>query len=174
MPAASKYDPLHDFLARAEVDEAPMRFDEIEQVLGFGLPASARRHPAWWSNSHETNVAVNAWRSAGFRTSRVDLGGERLVFVRDRPPARAQAAHGVPGMAEDDGVFVAFDRLTPAARRLLEDYRREAGGSSEEALARILHHAALERRRALLDKFARLSPELAGDSSELVRGDNDA
>jgi hypothetical protein len=172
MAAPSKYEPLRGFLAQAEGDEVPMRFDEIEQVLGFALPSSARRHPAWWSNHHGTNVAVNAWRGAGFRTARVDIGDERLVFVRDRPPA--PAGHGVPGMAEEDGVFVSFERLTPAARRLLDDYRREIGGTADEAVARILHDAALERRRALIDKYARLSPSVPGDSTDLIRDERDA
>lgn len=172
MPAASKYDPLHAFLTRAEGEEVSMRFDEIERVLGFPLPASARRHPAWWSNNHGTNVAVNAWRGAGFRTSRVDLSSERLVFVRDRPPA--PGPYGAHGVAEEDGVFISFERLTPAARRLLDDYRREAGGSPDEAVARILHEAALERRRALIDKYVRLSPAIPGDSADLIRDERDA
>jgi hypothetical protein len=173
MQNASKYDPLQKFLAQAHGDEIPMRFSEIERVLGFELPASARRHPAWWSNNHGTNVAVNAWRSAGFRTSRVEIGGERVVFLREDPSAQGGASHAAPGVSEA-GVFVAFEQLTPAARRLLDDYCEEAGESAGEAIAKIVHHAALERRKALMEKFARLSPRVSGDSTDLIREDRDA
>ena len=80
----SKYDPLKEKLLAAHGAELPMRFDEIERVLGFALPASARQYPAWWSNNVGTHVGARAWREAGWKTSRVDLGSEKVVFVRER------------------------------------------------------------------------------------------
>src|SRR5258708_38249983 len=78
----SKYDPLRDFLKARPASEAPMSFPEVEEVLGFELPPSARQHPAWWSNNVGTHVNARAWREAGWKTSRVDLGSERVTFLR--------------------------------------------------------------------------------------------
>jgi hypothetical protein len=62
-----------------------MSFADVERVLGFALPPSARRHRAFWSNNADNNVMTRAWREAGFRAARVDLDEGSLTFVRDRP-----------------------------------------------------------------------------------------
>ena len=48
----SKYDPLRIFLENAAkgVSEMTLTFQQIETILGFTLPPSARRHRAWWAN----------------------------------------------------------------------------------------------------------------------------
>ena len=74
---SSKYDPLRRYLEAHPAGETPMNFRDVERVLGFSLPDSARRHPAWWSNNTGTHVGVRAWRDAGWKTSRVDIGSER-------------------------------------------------------------------------------------------------
>lgn len=79
----SKYFPLHRYFLGQTAVELPLSFHDVEQVLGFALPPSARTHPAWWSNNPGTNVAVKAWRDAGWRTSRVDIPAERVTFVRE-------------------------------------------------------------------------------------------
>jgi hypothetical protein len=76
----SKYEPLSAHLARA-TGRLELSFEEIERVLGFALPASARSYPAWWSNSGGTHVQAQSWMSAGFRTENVDLVRERVSFV---------------------------------------------------------------------------------------------
>jgi len=173
MRSGSKYRPLQNFLASAHGAELPMSFADIEQVLGFKLPASARRHSAWWSNDHGTNPAVNAWRDVGWQTSRVDRGNERLIFVRRKRAIDDAQEHAEPGVSEEAGFFVRFDGLTALARRLLEDYCEEAGTGPDKAAVDILNNAALERRRALVEKFARLSPRVSGDSTDLIREDRD-
>lgn len=87
----SKYDPLTDHLKQRRVLAVPMRFAEIERVLGFPLPPSSRHHRAWWSNNPSNNVMTRAWLAAGYETRDVDLGAERLVFQRlnaVEPPPR--------------------------------------------------------------------------------------
>lgn len=61
-----------------------MTFAQIERVVGRQLPAS-KHHRAWWSNNASNNVMTRAWLAAGFRTERVDVAGEKLVFRRDEP-----------------------------------------------------------------------------------------
>jgi hypothetical protein len=78
----SKYDPIGEFLRSQFGDEIPMTFVEVERVLGFRLPPSAREHRPWWSNNPDNSAMTKVWLKAGFRTERVDLAGEKLVFVR--------------------------------------------------------------------------------------------
>ena len=44
------YDPLNAYLAKESDLVVRMSFAEVERVLGRPLPASARKHRAWWSN----------------------------------------------------------------------------------------------------------------------------
>jgi len=85
--AMSKYEPLQRFLEHAsQRAHIPMTFAEIETVLGGKLPASSRRHRAWWSNNPTNNVMTYAWLNAGYETADVDLGAERLTFRRRHVP----------------------------------------------------------------------------------------
>ncbi len=77
-----KYERLNEFLERQSASEVPMTFAEIEGLIGSSLPASARKHRPWWSNNPSNSVITHAWLKAGFKTERVDMGGERLVFRR--------------------------------------------------------------------------------------------
>jgi hypothetical protein len=61
-----------------------MRFSDIEELLGFPLPRSARRHAAWWSNSGGAHVQSLAWMNAGYRTEDVDLEQETVRFVPEQ------------------------------------------------------------------------------------------
>lgn len=78
----SKYDSLGHYLHRLGSQRVKLTFSEIEQVLGFGLPDSARKHPAWWSNSGGSHVQSASWMDEGYRTEDVDLHAERLVFAK--------------------------------------------------------------------------------------------
>jgi hypothetical protein len=159
----SKYDPLKRHLIAATSAELPLSFRNVERILGFPLPPSARKHREWWSNHVGTHVGARAWREAGWKTERVDLAGERLVFVRDSSAARPSADAG-------------FRRLlTPSASRLLEE-RAEYHHDEDLAIAELLNAAALDRRRRLIDHFAATSPDLRGaaqDSTAIIREDRD-
>ncbi len=84
--ARSKYAPLYrHLLSREPETEWRTGFGDIERVLGFRLPASARLYGAWWANSRmgSRHSQALAWQAAGWRTARVDLGAETLVFERE-------------------------------------------------------------------------------------------
>ena len=87
-----KYEPLTAFLSGKDAEEVPMTFGDIERVIGGPLPAS-KRSPAWWSNNPANNVMTRAWRAAGFRTERVDVREERVVFRRDAAGTRMLQAN---------------------------------------------------------------------------------
>jgi hypothetical protein len=78
----SKYAPLGSYLAVQYSSRVQLGFGEIERVLGFSLPASARKHRPWWANAAGNNPAARAWLDQGFRTEQVDLAKETLVFAR--------------------------------------------------------------------------------------------
>ena len=80
----SKYDPLMHHLKGSHGKLVELTFHDVEEVLGFPLPASARRHAAWWSNSGGTHVQSAAWQSAGYRTEDVNLAQETIRFVPER------------------------------------------------------------------------------------------
>lgn len=108
----SKYDPLTAYLTKRGQTRIPMRFADIERVLGFALPPS-KSYRAWWSNNAGNNVMTRAWLSAGYRTASVDLGGEKLVFVksatdgdRGRPPVPANARGRHPAWGALKGTSV--------------------------------------------------------------------
>jgi len=80
----SRYQPLADFLAGQKSDQWEASFDQIEAELGFALPNSARRYPAWWANqSGGGHSQTTGWRSVGWRTAALDLAARRVRFERD-------------------------------------------------------------------------------------------
>lgn len=78
----SKYAALQHFLKNTPASQVPMTFAEIEKVIGAPLPASSRKHRAWWSNNPTNNVMTYAWLEAGFESADVDIASERLIFRR--------------------------------------------------------------------------------------------
>ena len=96
--ARGKYAPLyHHLLSTRPEREWRTTFGELEAILGFRLPDSARLHRPWWSNSKKGSGHSHAlaWQAAGWRTTKVDIEAETLVFARpsassmsDGPPVR--------------------------------------------------------------------------------------
>lgn len=74
----SKYDALAEWLIASGTSEVRSTFEQIEEVLGFAMPPSARNHPAWWSGS----VVARSIGSAGWRAAQVNLTAETVVFVQ--------------------------------------------------------------------------------------------
>jgi hypothetical protein len=78
-----KYEPLADHLQRERQDEWTATFAEVEKVLEFPLPASARRYREWWGNQRGTGHSqAKGWQDAGWQVWRVDLAGEAVTFRR--------------------------------------------------------------------------------------------
>jgi hypothetical protein len=78
----SKYSALCRHLEAETGPSVEMTFGEIDGVVG-GLPASARRYSAWWSNEREgRHVQARAWLDAGWRVANVNLTTERVRFTR--------------------------------------------------------------------------------------------
>jgi hypothetical protein len=98
-----KYDRLASYLAKLACDEWCAEFREVERVLGFRLPRSARTYQAWWSNQHSSGHAQStAWQSQGWRTANLDLTTQTVSFVRQQSNSAVQRApqpaSDVPGL----------------------------------------------------------------------------
>lgn len=80
----NKYQPLETYLRKNGHETIPMNFSQIENIIKDNLPASARKHRAWWSNNPSNSVITYAWLAAGYKTSGVRLGDEKLTFRKRR------------------------------------------------------------------------------------------
>jgi hypothetical protein len=84
-----KYEPIARKLRQASNDELCISLSEIEEILKFNLPPSARKHRAWWSNSYKGNHSqAQGWIGAGWETRDIDLAKHSIRFVRTAKAGR--------------------------------------------------------------------------------------
>jgi hypothetical protein len=79
-----KYALLTEWLESQTDPARDLTFGEIERVLGFGLPPSARRHAAHWY-SYDGSAVARAIMDAGWRARDLDLGAERVTLYCESP-----------------------------------------------------------------------------------------
>jgi hypothetical protein len=78
-----KYEPLAKHLKKLPRDEWDASFEEIEDVLDFMLPPSARRHRSWWGNSYRGNHSqAEGWIGVGWETRDIDLRKGKIRFEK--------------------------------------------------------------------------------------------
>ena len=89
MVVRGKYQRLYAHLCGLRAQEWRTSFGEIESIIGFELPASARLHRPWWGNLSSDNGHSQslAWSVAGWETAEVDMDAETLLLRRKRPEA---------------------------------------------------------------------------------------
>ena len=76
----SKYAPLTGYLSSSGMEYIPITFSQVEEVIGDKLPRSAFEYRPWWSNNPSNHVNAEAWLSAGYKASEVDMSERKLVF----------------------------------------------------------------------------------------------
>ena len=96
----SKYSPLGTYLRQQRRDLVPMKFAEIEKIIGDKLPASAR-YRAWWSNNASNNVMTKVWLEAGYESARVDMSARKLVLRRVAKAGEASGGLAKPYATSD-------------------------------------------------------------------------
>jgi hypothetical protein len=81
----SKYSGLRDRLRSSGKSEIRMSFNEISDLVPGGLPPSADRHDAWWSNEDGPGSTHSqsrlGWMAAGYRVV-ADRSSSRAIFTR--------------------------------------------------------------------------------------------
>lgn len=86
-----RYSALADFLQGrpGRVDQVVLSFNQIEEIIGASLPASARGHRAWWANDSVGHIQSQLWLEAGWRTTYINLSEGRITFSRIREREKA-------------------------------------------------------------------------------------
>ena len=110
----SKYKPLSDRLSSHGAPEWRASFAEIEEVLGFPLPKTARSGQSWWGDDKR------AWRDHGWRADDIDHDGGYVTFKRDGQTTAAVAESIVmpeTGQTEDVAMHGATAPPMPPGRR---------------------------------------------------------
>jgi hypothetical protein len=77
-----KYQPLQAYLQRRNGRPEMLTFEDIESIIGAGLPQSAVKHRGFWANDNEERV--HAWTRAGYRVAYVDRDERVVRFERTR------------------------------------------------------------------------------------------
>jgi hypothetical protein len=125
-----KYEPLAARLQSNAQDEWTASFAEIEKVLGFALPPSARRYREWWANQRGPGHSqAKGWQEAGWQVWKIDLAAERAIFRRvDGGPSTAVSPQeGDEGLIEQAGEYLGTqDRAQIIREALRALIQREA------------------------------------------------
>jgi hypothetical protein len=169
-----KYEPLKRFLeGRFDAASIQLSFAEIESILGFSLPHSARRHQAWWSNTRIGHTYAAAWLDPGWKTSGLDMTGERIIFVKAEV-APGLSEESVPFRHRGADIVLSLDALDSRALRMIDEHVKEHGGDRASACVALLDQLANDRLAAMVDWFQKASPRLTVDVVDLIREDRDA
>ena len=79
----TKYQPLTDYILDSQKDSLTLSFNDIEKILGFPLPASARRNRSDWTNTMTKTMPLS-WLSIGYRSKNLDMENEFITFEKER------------------------------------------------------------------------------------------
>ena len=75
-----KYDKLKIYLKESGQERIQLTFTEIESILSFSLPNSAKQYRAWWANGGQSHS--NTWTDAGYKVDEVSFTRQYVVFIR--------------------------------------------------------------------------------------------
>jgi hypothetical protein len=81
----TKYDALTDYLNQRCEISFTVSFAELDQIVD--LPASAKKHRAWWANSRNSQRHASAWLDAGYNAT-PDFVTGRVLFERGSDQGR--------------------------------------------------------------------------------------
>jgi hypothetical protein len=79
MPTVGKYQALADWLHAQTAESLPMTFEEVEDILGFQLPMTARTNSPYWHNP--ATALGRAIVAAGYKATGVILADEKVTFA---------------------------------------------------------------------------------------------
>lgn len=79
---SAKYRPLAEYLVRSGATRVELSYAEIEEILGFRLPDTARNFKqSFWANT-KTHSYSSSWLEIGYKT-RVDASGDKVTFLKN-------------------------------------------------------------------------------------------
>ena len=83
-PVPAEYLSLHKYLENRYADTVVLTFSQIEDLLGFLLPESARRESEWWADAgadDTPSAQARSWTQA-HRTATPNLPAHTVSFER--------------------------------------------------------------------------------------------
>lgn len=78
---SKKYRYLSEYLSNSNQKSVTLSFSEIENILQFELPDSARNHRPFWANTTTHSIALS-WLSVGYETVSVNMDKQIVVFEK--------------------------------------------------------------------------------------------
>ena len=79
---SAKYRGLAEFLLSSNETRVTLTYSQIEEILGFALPDTARKFKqSYWANT-ETHSYASSWMAVGYKT-RVDVDNDTVTFVKN-------------------------------------------------------------------------------------------
>jgi len=116
-----KYALLYHYLAEIERNEWSTTFAQIEQILGFTLPNSARIYRPWWANGGGSGHSQSmAWTMAGWKSADVDMDAETLTFRKDIQ-THTEANFMVPSISTPRSLAPRMDDFRLGLQRVFRD-----------------------------------------------------
>jgi hypothetical protein len=146
--STSKYCILGEYLLEREEDQVKLSFSDIEDILGFPLPKSARKFRTWWANDTTHSHAVNGWLTFGWKVTEIDLIEQ---YVRFRRVAKLRLHESVPvSQIPKNGTLSKISQV-----RLFEARAREI----------VSEHFGVKLRPGLLPRISKLFDFTSRDKS---------
>jgi hypothetical protein len=113
-----KYSKLGEHLTDSKSAKLNLTFNEVENILGFNLPKSAREYQAWWANSGGLHThAIDGWLSMGW-IAKVDLDNQVVTFVRREHVEKVQQTE-IKSSSNKDTTAAEFEEY---ARNFMSKY----------------------------------------------------
>ena len=79
---STKYRKLTEFLLSSGEMRICLTYQQIEEILGFSLPDTAKKYKqSYWANT-ETHSYASSWMTVGYK-ARVDVDNEIVTFEKN-------------------------------------------------------------------------------------------
>ena len=79
---SSKYRSLAEYLLSSNETTVTLTYSQIESILGFALPDTARKFKqSYWANT-ETHSYSSSWMSVGY-SARVNVNTNTVTFIKN-------------------------------------------------------------------------------------------
>ncbi|GAH40668.1 unnamed protein product [marine sediment metagenome] len=116
----AKYHPLRRYLESRSADQVRLSFQEIEQIIRAGLPASAHKYREWWANDRTHSQAL-AWMEVGWKVESVSVSARWVAFVRPEGDSDQRTEPG-----RSSGLKARQARPSASAEHRIGDHRPRA------------------------------------------------
>jgi hypothetical protein len=186
----SKYNLLTDWLGKQKGTEIHLGFDQVEQILSFNLPKSARTYREWWANSKSGHVQSRGWLGANWEVDAVDLEKRRVKFLKMAGRSnhfRKMESSIVHGEGQTEAIAFHEDTAGPSvsgkfptvtlnlaalsqkSRSWLNEQVSDNESLSSVILQAVERHASRMQRLAVIAKYEAAAIGSGSDSLELIK-----